>query len=268
MQVAILAGRDIQERDHAGSPEVAVINERFAKINFPGQNPLGRRLILSREGKPARDMEIIGVAKNARYAEVKREIPPVVYIPYDQGYPQRSEMTYALRTAGDPLALAGSVREIVRQADARMPVSQVRTQQAEIEDSMHQEIMLADLCSGFAMLALAIACVGLYGTMSYTVARRTNEIGIRMALGAGRRNILAMVVRETLLMVAPGVAIGIVAALAATRVISSMLYNLKPGDPLTIAASAAVMMAVALFAGFLPARRASRVDPMEALRYE
>jgi predicted lysophospholipase L1 biosynthesis ABC-type transport system permease subunit len=216
----------------------------------------------------ARDMEIVGVSRNARYAQLKREIPPVVYIPYDQGYPRRSEMVYALRTAGDPLAYVSSVREIVRQADARMPVSEVRTQKAEIEDSIHQEIVLADLCSTFAMLALTIACVGLYGTMSYTVARRTNEIGIRMALGAGRHKILGMVMRETLLMVAPGVAIGIPAALAATRVLSSLLYNLKPSDPLTFTVSASVMLTVAALAGYLPARRASRVDPMEALRYE
>ncbi len=268
MQIPFLAGRDIEERDHSGTPAVAVINERFAKINFAGHNPLGHHLILSRDGKPARDMEIVGVSKNARYAQLKREIPPVVYIPYDQGYPQRSEMVYALRTAGDPLAYVSSVREVVRQADARMPVSEVRTQKTEIADSIHQEIMLADLCSAFAMLALTIACVGLYGTMSYTIARRTNEIGIRMALGAGRRNILGMVICETLMMVVPGVAIGIPAAIAAARVLSSMLYNLKPGDPFTIAVSAAVLIAIAVLAGYLPARRASRVDPMEALRYE
>ena len=268
MQVPILAGRDIEERDRPGSQPVAVINERFAKTNFADQNPLGRHLILSKDGRPARDMEIVGVFKNARYADLRRAIPPVVYIPYNQGYPQRNEMTYALRTAGDPLAYVSSVREIVRQADARMPVSEVRTQKVEIEDDIHQEITLADLCSALAMLALTIACVGLYGTMSYTVARRTNEIGLRMALGAERHNILGMVMRETLIMVAVGVAIGIPAALAASRFVRSMLYGLEATDPLTTTVSALLLMMVAVLAGYLPARRASRVDPLVALRYE
>ncbi len=268
MQIPILAGRDFEERDQSGSQPVAVINERFAKINFGGQNPLGRHLILWKDKRPARDMEIVGVSKNARYGGLKEEIPPVVYIPYDQGYPPPNEMVFVLRTAGDPLPYVNSVREIVRQADGRVPVSDVRTQRAEIEDDIHQEITLADLCSVFAILALTIASVGLYGTMSYAVARRTNEIGIRMALGAERRKILGMVMRETLIMAALGVAIGLPAALAATRVISSMLYNLKPTDPLTIMVSASVMIAVAAFAGYLPARRATKVDPMVALRYE
>ena len=268
MQVPILAGRDIEERDRPGSQPVAVINERFAKTNFADQNPLGRHLILSKDGRPARDMEIVGVFKNARYADLRRAIPPVVYIPYNQGYPQRNEMTYALRTAGDPLAYVSSVREIVRQADARMPVSEVRTQKVEIEDDIHQEITLADLCSALAMLALTIACVCLYGTMSYTVARRTNEIGLRMALGAERHNILGMVMRETLIMVAVGVAIGIPAALAASRFVRSMLYGLEATDPLTTTVSALLLMMVAVLAGYLPARRASRVDPLVALRYE
>jgi len=245
-----------------------VINERFARTNFAGQNPLGRHIILSKDGRPARDMEIVGVFKDARYADLRRAVPPVVFIPYNQGYPQRSAMTYALRTAGNPLAYANSVREIVRQADARLPVSDLRTQKAEMESDMHQEITLADLCSALAVLALTIACVGLYGTMSYTVANRTNEIGIRMALGAERRNILMMVMRESLVRVTLGVALGIPAALAGTRVISSLLYGLKPDDPLTIIVSASIMLAVAAIAGYLPARRAARVDPMVALRYE
>ena len=177
-------------------------------------------------------------------------------------------MFYALRTNGDPLSYISAVREVVHQADARVPVFDMQTQRAEIEDQIHQEITLADLCSAFALLALTIACVGLYGMMSYAVERRTNEIGIRMALGAERHKILGMIMREILVMVALGVAIGIPAALAATRVISNMLYGLKPNDPLTMIVSTSFMITVAAIAGYLPALRASSVDPMLTLRYE
>lgn len=268
MQVPILAGRDIQERDHSGSQPVAVINERFAQTNFGGQNPLGRHLILWKDQHPARDMEIVGVAKKARYGGLKEKIPPVVYIPYDQGYPQPNEMVYALRTAGDPLAYVNSVREIVRRADGRVPVSDVRTQKAEIEDNIHQEITLADLCSAFAMLALTIACVGLYGTMSYTVARRTGEMGIRVALGAQRRAVVWMVLREVFVLAAAGLAISVPAALGTSKFVESFLFGLKPNDPLALTLAVAILLAAALLAGYLPARKAFRIDPMTALRHE
>ena len=178
MQIPILAGRDFEESDGPGSPSVAVINEVFAKANFGDRNPLGQRLTLreaGQEDRVARNMEIVGVARNARYGGLKRDIPPVVYIPYDQGYPQPRQMTYALRTSGDPLLHVNSVRETVRQADARVPVSEVRTQAADIDRTINQEITFARLCSAFAILALAIACVGLYGTVSYNTARRAGE---------------------------------------------------------------------------------------------
>src|SRR5581483_3219844 len=268
MQIPILAGRDIQERDRAGSQPIAVINERFAKINFPGRNPLGRHLILWKDKRPARDMEIVGISKNARYGGLKEAIPPVVYIPYDQGYPQPNEMVYALRTVGNPLAYVNSVREIVRRADGRVPVSGVRTQKAEIEDEIHQEITLADLCSAFAMLALTIACVGLYGTMSYTVARRTGEMGIRMALGAQRGTVIWMVLREVLVLAAAGLAISVPTALGTSKFIQSFLFELKPNDPLALMLAAAILLGAAILAGYVPARKASRIDPMTALRHE
>ncbi len=269
MQIPILAGRDIEERDRSGSQPVAVINERFAQINFSGQNPLGRHLILSKDdGRPARDMEIVGVSKNARYGGLKKEIPPVVYIPYDQGYPQPNEMVYALRTAGDPLAYVNSVREIVRQADGRVPVSDVRTQKAEIEDDIHQEITLADLCSAFALLALTIACLGLYGTMSYTVARRTGEIGIRMALGAQGGAVVWMVLRQVFVLAAAGLAISVPAALGTSKFVESFLFGMKPNDPLELMLAAAILLGAALLAGYVPARKASRIDPITALRHE
>src|SRR5207302_9799902 len=182
--------------------------------------PLGQHLILREagdEGRIARDMEIVGVSRNARYGGLTRTIPPLVYMPYNQGYPRPDHMVYALRTSGDPLRYINSVREIVRRADARVPVSDVRAQAADIDHTINQEITFAELCSGFAILALVIACVGLYGTVSYNVARRTGEIGIRMALGAQRGRIVQMVLREVLGLAAVGLTIGMAAALGTSK---------------------------------------------------
>jgi predicted permease len=271
MRIPILAGRDIEERDKSGSPGVAVINEVFAKANFADRNPLGRHLILRKgeKGEPfARDMEIVGVSKNARYGGLTRDIPPVVYMPYDQGYPHAREMVFALRTSGDPLLYANTVREVVRQADPRVPVSAVRTLSADIDSTINQEITFAELCSGFAILALLIACVGLYGTVSYNVARRTPEIGIRMALGAQRGGVVRMVLREVCILAAVALAISLPTALAASKLVESFLYGMKHNDPLALAVAVATLLSAALLAGYFPARKASRIDPMIALRHE
>jgi macrolide transport system ATP-binding/permease protein len=271
MQIPILAGRDFEDGDRPGSPSVAVINEVFAKANFGDRSPLGQHLTLWEAGERdhlARDMEIVGVARNARYGGLTRAIPPVVYMPYDQGYPQPNQMVYALRTLGDPLRYVDSVREIVRRADARVPVSEVRTQAADIDRTINQEITFATLCSGFAILALVIACVGLYGTLSYNVARRTGEIGIRMSLGAQRGRVVRMVLREVLVLVAGGLAIGMVTALGTSKFVASFLYGMKANDPLTLALAVMTLLGTALVAAYAPARRASRIDPMIALRQE
>jgi macrolide transport system ATP-binding/permease protein len=268
MQIPLLAGRDVEDRDHAGSPAIAIINQRFARDNFGDQNPIGRHLILWKGKDPARDMEIVGVAKNARYGGLKEQIPPVVYFPYDQGFPPRDEMVFALRTAGDPLSYVKAVRETVRRADPRLPVSDVQTQTAEIAADMSLETTLAKLCSAFALLALTISCVGLYGTMSYTVARRTGEIGIRMALGAHRRAVVWMVMREVAILALVGLAISVPAALFTSKFIGSFLFGMKPNDPLALAIAVAILLCAALLAGYVPARRASRIDPMVALRHE
>jgi hypothetical protein len=224
MQIPILAGRDIEERDQPGSLPVAVVNEVFAKANFFDRSPLGQHLTLGGDRDPTkREMEIVGVTKDARYGGLTRDIPPVVYFPYDQGFPEPIQMVYALRAAGDPLALVNTVREIVHQADARVPVSNVRTQVAEIDQALNQEIVFAELCTAFAILALAIACVGLYGTVSYNVARRTGEIGIRMALGARSGNVVRMVLRQVLVLAALGLAIGLPTALGTSRFVASFL---------------------------------------------
>jgi macrolide transport system ATP-binding/permease protein len=177
-------------------------------------------------------------------------------------------MMFALRTAGDPLAFVNTVREVVHQADPHLPVSHVRTQQTEIDNQVRQETILAELCTAFAILALTIACVGLYGTISYTVARRTGEIGIRMALGAQRVPVLWMVLREVLALAVIGLAISVPVALGTSKFVESFLFGMRPNDPLALGLAVVILLLAALLAGGIPARRASQIDPMTALRHE
>jgi predicted permease len=267
LQIPIVRGRDLDERDNTTAPETAVISEKFARDYFGDEDPIGRRLIM--DGRYTREMEIVGVAREAHYGPLRREVPPVVYIPYNQGTPKMVDvMTFVLRTAGDPLPYTSTVREIVRQADARVPITNIQTQNAQIDRAMNQEILFARLCSGFAILALVIACVGLYGTMSYNVARRTGEIGIRMALGARASNVAWMVLREVLWMSLAGLAIGLPVAFATSKLVSSFLFGIKPNDPASLGLAVATLIAAAAIAGYVPARRATRIDPMTALRNE
>jgi len=188
-------------------------------------------------------------------------------VPYSQSLKFTGQMTYELRAAGDPLALTETVERIVGQAD-RIPVSNVVTQVKRIDQTIGQERTFATLCARFSVLALLIACVGLYGTMAYSVARRTNEIGIRMALGAERGRVIWMVLREVLAMGVVGLGLGLIAALATSRLIESFLFQMKPNDPLALGLAAVTLLAATLVAGFGPASAASRVDPWTALRDE
>ncbi len=271
MQIPILAGRDIDERDQPGSKGVAVVSELFAKLNFGDENPLGQQVRLRGDLKhpeTARNMEIVGICKNVRYGGLKDKARPVIYIPYNQGYPHPQEMFYELRTAGDPMRFVSTVRDIVHQADPLVPLAEVQTQVGEIDQTINQEIVFAELCTGFAILALVIAGVGLYGTVSYNVARRTGEIGIRMALGAPRGNVIGMILRQVLVMAALGLGIGVPVAVGASKLVESFLYGMKPNDPLAIGAAVAILLVAAVLAGYAPARRASRIDPMVAFRHE
>ncbi|HEX8879324.1 MAG TPA: FtsX-like permease family protein, partial [Candidatus Acidoferrum sp.] len=189
-----------------------------------------------------------------------------VFVAVSQFSPDR--MTYALRTAGDPLGYVKSVYDIVREADSRIPVTNVVTQAAEIDRTISQEVTFAKLCTGFAVLALLIACVGLYGTVSYNVARQAGEIGIRMALGAQRGAVVWMVLRRVLLLAAVGLAISVPAALSAFRLVKSLLFETQPNDPGTLTLAGVVLLSAAILAGYAPARRASRIDPLAALRHE
>ncbi|HTA46688.1 MAG TPA: ABC transporter permease [Bryobacteraceae bacterium] len=264
MQIPILTGREIDDRDQPGSMPVAVISERLARTYFGNENPVGRRITLVDEN---RDLEIVGVSANLRYGNLKEGGSSMtVFTPASQFSPDL--MTYALRTAGDPLSYVRSVHEVVRNADSRIPVTNVVTQAAEIDRTINRELTFAKLGTSFAVLALLIACVGLYGTMSYSVARQVGEIGIRMALGAQRGAVVWMVLRRVLLLAAVGLAISVPAALIASRLVKSFLFETQPNDPGSLALAVVILLSAAILAGYAPARRASRIDPLAALRHE
>jgi macrolide transport system ATP-binding/permease protein len=268
MQIPILQGREIDERDQAGTLPVVVVSKQFADTFLPGQNPLGRQLHIG-GSLGSLDLEIVGVAATARYGPLRYANPPAIYIPYPQlPVNQVNQMTYALRTDGDPLRHASTIRQIVRDADSRIPLTRVTTQAAEIEQTINQEIVLARLCTAFAILALVIASIGLYGTMAYAVARRTREIGIRMALGARRAGVIWMVLREVLILTLLGLVTSLPLARAASRLIQSFLFEMQPNDVRAIALAIVTLLSAALIASYGPARRASTIDPTTALRQE
>jgi macrolide transport system ATP-binding/permease protein len=264
MQIPVLLGRELQERDIA-APRTVVISQLFAKKFFPAGNPVGSHIGL---GKDKADVEIVGVAKTSIYNSLREETPPVLYVPYTQDPQSLRGVWFELRTAGDPLAVGGTVREIVHQAAPSVPIANVKTQAAQIDQTIAQQRTFADLCACFAVLALVIACVGLYGTMAYAVARRTSEIGIRVALGAERGRIVWMMLRQVLALAVVGLAIGLVTAWETAHFVASFLFGVKAEDPVAIWGSAAVLLSATLIAGYGPARRAARVDPMVALRNE
>jgi macrolide transport system ATP-binding/permease protein len=269
MEIPIVAGRAIDKRDVEGAAVAAVVNQVFAEKYFHGQNPVGRHFALGGKAN-ATDVEIVGIARTARYSSLKREIPPVAYIPWIQAPKSRRlrEMVFELRATGDPLALTKTVRQIVHEIGPQVPVADITTQSRRIDQTISQERIFAQLCACFGVLALLMACVGLYGTMAYAVARRTGEIGIRMALGATRGRVVRMVLREVAILSAFGLLLGIVAAYQTTVFLKSFLFGVKPNDPFAIGASVAILIACALIAGYLPAFRASRIDPAAALRNE
>jgi ABC-type antimicrobial peptide transport system permease subunit len=215
------------------------------------------------------DVEIVGVSATARYGPLKFANPPVLYVAYPQvPTKQLQQMTFALRTDGDPIGHVAAVRQIVHAADSRVPVTNVRTQAVEIDQTINQEIVLAGLATAFAVLALVIACIGLYGTMAYTVTRRTREIGIRMALGARRLAVIWMVLREMCVLTLLGLAISVPIARGLSQLITSFLFDMTPNDPRAIAAALTALLGAALVASYGPARRATHISPTKALREE
>jgi macrolide transport system ATP-binding/permease protein len=262
MEIPLVAGRDFTEGDGANAPRVAVVNRRLTRV-WGIENPIGRTVTLGKDR-----FEIVGVAEDALSFKLKEDRRPAIYFPYLQSTRPPGQMTYEIRTVGDPLALAGTVRDTVRQVDSRIAIHDLKTQAAHIDQAISTEITLARLCSVFAALALVIACVGLYGTVAFNVARRTNEIGIRTALGASATRIIWMVLRDVCTMAAAGLAIGIPLVLAGSRYVKAFLYGVAPNDPGAIAIAVGVLLASGLLASFIPARRASRIDPLGAMRCE
>jgi ABC-type antimicrobial peptide transport system permease subunit len=216
-----------------------------------------------------RDFEIVGVVKDVKYSRIRNEAPPTLYFSYQQ-FPAAipNGMTYEVRTTADPSSIVESVRHEALALDRNVPVVNVKSQSEVIDQAVFLERTIAALTTAFGGLALVLACVGLYGTMSYAISRRTREIGIRMALGAKRSDILFAVIRETLVVVIAGLAVGVPVTLASTRILKEQLFELSPSDPLTTVLAVAAISVVTLLAGYLPARRASTVTPVEALRTE
>jgi predicted permease len=267
MGIPLVLGRVIDARDGPDSLKAAVVNERLVKDYFHGDNPIGRSLEFGTEKKP-RTKVIVGVVGNAKFNRLRDEDPPTAYFAYQQDETIPTSMTFEVRTAADSKGLIATISREALALDKDVPITNVKTLTEAIAQDLTQERMFARLASVFGVLALALACIGLYGTMAYAVARRTSEIGIRMAVGAGPANILGMVLRDSAVLVLAGSVLGLAAALAATRVIRSQLYGLTPHDPATLGAAALLLLAVTLGAAYLPARRASRVDPLIALRNE
>jgi predicted permease len=265
--MSLLIGRGIDARDTAAGPRVAVVNEAMAKQFFPGQYPIGKRFWFgrSRSGAP---MEIVGVVRDAKYASLRAPAPPTAYVPYTQSRTPVSSMCYEVRAEGDPMALVSAVRRAVSDSVPGVPIGDVKTQARLIDDSLGQETMYVRLFAFFGLLALLLACVGLYGTMSYALGRRTREIGIRMALGAAQARVLGSALAEALAIAVVGVSAGGLLAWAGARFVRSLLFEVTPLDVPTIAVAVVIMLTVAVGAGYLPARRASRLEPLEALREE
>jgi predicted permease len=265
--IPLVAGRDFSQQDNQQAPQVAIINESMARRFYGRESPLGRRFGF---GGPERsgEIEIIGMVKDVKYTSPRNEGGAMFYLPFAQANTGRGQMTLIVRTAGDPLTIAAAVRRETQALDPQMPRFEIETLTAQIAASLGQERLLATLSSGFGLLALLLGCLGLYGILSYTVAQRTREIGIRMAIGADRRDMLRLVLRDALRLALLGVAIGIPATLAAARLLANQLFGISAADPGVIGLATLILLAVAVAAGYLPARRAARVDPLVALRYE
>ena len=263
MGIPLLAGRDIQGRDTLGAPLVAVVNEAFVRRFMPGLDPVGRTFSTGK-----RPVEIVGLCKDAKYSAIRKPAPPTIYVNYAQRAEPPGSMTFAIRSSMPASALAVAARNIVAGIDRQMPLADIRTQEQQITLSIGPERFFAGFAGAFALMAALLAALGLYGVMAYNVARRTSEIGIRIALGARPLEVRRMIVSESIVVVLAGLAVGLPAAFGITRLLRGALFEVAPADPLSFVAGALAMIAVAGIASALPARRAARVDPLIALRYE
>lgn len=261
MGIPVPLGRGLRASDAEGAPRVVVVNETLARTYFAGEDPLGQTL--KTEGS---DWQIVGVCRDAMYNDIKAKAPSTVYFSFRQKEIGSAFLT--LRTLLPPMAVVPAARRVVAAIDPNVPLSEIATQEQVRDRQMAKERTFAALCGALAALAVLLSCVGLYGLTAYNVARRTGEIDIRMALGATRQNIAGPILREALLLAVYGMAVGVPAALALTKLIKSQLHGVRPNDPLTLIGAGGLLIAVAVLAAWIPARRAARVDPMRALRNE
>lgn len=266
MGIPLIAGREFSLRDGPDSPKVVIINEKMARYFFGDKNAIGRHIGHADVQDPI-DIEIVGVVKDSKAITVKDDVGESMYFPYqqDEGI---GMMTFYTRTTQPPQEVADSLRRVVKGLDPSLPVFALKSMQLQVSESLSIDRLIALLSASFGLLAILLVAVGLYGVTAYSVARRTREIGIRMALGATDRNVLRLVMHEVVLMTGLGVAIGLPAAFALSQVARSWLFGLTPYDPLALTIATALLIAVTLLSGLLPARRATKVDPLVALRYE
>jgi putative ABC transport system permease protein len=262
----LLAGRELRDSDNAASPLVAVVNATFARRYLQGRNPLGVHFRLG-AGADKPEIEIVGVVKDSKHSDPRDTIHPFVYAPYTQD-PTFGRATFYVRTSSEPAAMATTLRKIVQSFDSNLPVYDLETLTQQVDETVFADRLLTSLSLCLGLLAALLAAIGLYGVMAYVVARRTREIGIRMALGATRESIAGLILSEVARMAAIGLAIGLAAALAGDRLVASLLYGVRATDPLVFAGAVLLLAFIALLAGGLPARRAASVDPVVALRYE
>lgn len=265
MGIALIGGREFTRRDGPASPKVAVINESMARYFFGRENPVGRHFGFARNNTP--DIEIVGVVRDGKYESLREKVKRTVYIPWTQ-HPTIEDMSFFVRTTEKSAALAGALRGAVANLDGNLPVYNLKSIEAQIDESIYVDRMIAALSSFFGALATLLAAIGLYGVMAYNVARRTREIGVRMALGAARGNVLWLVMKEVALLAGAGIAVALPAAYGLGRTISSQLYGVAPADLGVLVGGTLVLATVAGLAGYVPALRATRVDPLVALRYE
>jgi predicted permease len=264
--IPLLAGREFTRTDDLRAPKVAIVNEAFAKKFNLGRDAVGKRMGVGGRTEQL-DIEIVGLVKNAKYSEVKQEVPPMFMTPYRQDSTVGS-INFYVRSASPPQQLLRTVPAVLARLDPNLPVEEIKTMPQQVRENVAVDRTISTLSAAFAALATLLAAVGLYGVLAYTVTQRTREIGVRMALGADARRVRGMVLRQVAMMTAIGGAIGIAAALGLGRAARSLLFEIKGHDPIVFTIAAATLALVALAAGYLPARRASRVEPMQALRYE
>ena len=266
LQIPLVAGRGLEARDMNGA-RVAVVNESMARRYFGGRPALGRSFRWTR--KDGWDVQVVGIVKDAKYDRLRDDPPATIYVPWTQmPWGATRQLDFEVRTAGDANAAVAAIRRLVRDADRTLPLMDVKPMEQLIDEALGQERLLAWLVGLFGGITLVLACVGLYGMVAYSVAGRTREIGLRMALGADRAAVLGMILRQVLITAGGGTAIGLAAALVAMRVLQSLLYGVKTNDTVSFLAAAGMVLAVAVLAVAVPARRAMAIDPVRALRYE